>query len=690
MSESSLVLGARMSRQAISGKAFIPDRDPVHAMLTYDDGPKLELDSGEVISDSRHHVIFEMSYESIMDKSDGEIHWKELQNPVRVYLTPRLAVVRKYTRQLHAEGVDFIYPPSTNLFYSRLVKGMKSAQYIVHDIADSENLWLSIVSPGSDEIQESFSIRRYESDVIGLKTWSEAYDDLIASFSSPRSAKVCSDILSVVDKTKLDWNELHRLTGGSVPPTFTLGSSSRESLSRIIPIERYLEENQDQILAFLTYVAKDIRPEGDIVQFCNYTSSIAYFRWLFTNYLLLAMTNPDHALPPYLDIIKDSALGTMNKHESLPDERGKLKPDYVLLRRVESSVPDLQNEVIDIVKSLSESGEIVTTYLMPRKSANSRENQRRRFIVWESGLRLRAHIRPQCFNLREILFIKRAYRWPTRHTAYSARLGPESRQSPYLQGMIVPPSAAERIIRVLQDSVYDIDWSAFTINPNLYTKKGWGVRQTQLLNAFGKKLSFRSLTRAHGWKGPSAYMPSRNEARILDMSSTLLYLQDLDYEAARRYWRTDASRTKEILQKFYNMNALDILYWYNSKPDLILVFFKIEGSENKVCSIVNALLRNVPTTLARVSDKGKTAFIVSRIPLLQKEALLDCIEQAAKESDVRIEILFPSSVQNFESDLYQRLLNQNGTWNEDISAFLSQARSLPREALEEILAEDSQ
>lgn len=680
-----------MSRQAISGKAFIPDKSPVHAMLTYEDGPKLELDSGEVISDSRKQVIFEMAYESIMDKSDGEIHWRELQNPVRIYLTPRIAVVRKYTRQVQEEGVDFIYPPSTNLFYSRLVKGMKSAQYVVHDVADSEDLWLSIVIPDSGEIQESFSIRRYECDVIGLKTWSEAFEDLTASFSSPRSAEVCTDILSVVDKTKLDWTELHRLTGGSVPPTFTLGSSSRESLSRIIPIERYLEENQDQILAFLTYVAKDIRPEGDIVEFCNYTSSIAYFRWLFTRHMLIRMINPDQDVPAYLNLVKESALGNTSGHGPLPDERGKLKPDYVLPRRVDSLVPDSQNEVMDVVKSLKESGEIVTAYPIPKKNVDSRETQRKRFIMWEAGLRLRAHIRPQCFNLREILFIKSAYRWPTRHTAYSIRLGPESERSAYLQGMIVPPSAAERIIRVLQDSVYDINWSSFTMNPNLYTKKGWRVRETHLLSAFGKTLSFRSLTRASGhWKGPLAYMPSREETRILDMASTMLFLPDLEYEAARRYWQTDASRSKEILQNFYNMGAIDIMYWLTTMPGFTLVFFKIEGTENKVCSIVDALLKDLPTTLARVSDKGKAAIVLSRIPILQKGSLLNRIEQAAKESDVRMQVLFPSSLQNFESDLYQRLLASDGTsWNENISAFLSQARSLPREDLEDILAEDS-
>ncbi len=679
-----------MSRQAISGKAFIPDRDPVHAMLTYKDGPKLELDSGEVISDSREQVIFEMSYESIMGKSDRKIHWKELQNPVRIYLTPKIAVVRKYTRQFHSEGVDFIYPPSSNLFYSRLVRGKESAQYVVHDIADSENLWLSIVSPDSGEIQESFSICRYEYDVIGLKTWYDIFDELTASFSSPRSAKICSDILSIIDKTILDWNELYRLTGGQIPPTFTLGSSSRESLSRIIPIERYLEENQEQILAFLTYVAKDMFPKGDIIEFCNNTSSLAYFRMLLTRHMLIRLMSSNHAVPAYLDIIRDSALRISRDEEPSPDESEKWKPDYIMPRRIESFLPDLQNEVMDIVKSLNESGEIVTVYPMP-KSLNSNERQKKRFIMWESGLRLRAHIRPQCLNLREILFIKAAYRWPTRHTAYSIRLGPESQYAPYLQGMIAPPSAAERIIRVLQDDVYEIDWSAFTMNINLFTKKGWNIRLTPLLNAFSKTMSFRTLTRTYGhWKGPLSYMPSREEVRILDIASTMFYLPDLEYEAYRRYWQTDASRSKEILERFYHMGAIDFMYWYQAMSGLRLVFFKIDGAEKQVCSIVNGLLKNLPTSLARISGKGKTSLTISRIPTQQQKTILEQIESAARNSDVKMQVSFPSSLRNHEGNLYERLLTPEGTWHDDVSVFMSQARSFPREILEETQDESSQ
>ena len=172
----------------------------------------------------------------------------------------------------------------------------------------------------------------------------------------------------------------------------------------------------------------------------------------------------------------------------------------------------------------------------------------------------------------------------------------------------------------------------------------------------------------------------------MDLSVTLFYLSDLESELGKRYWKVNPIECEEVLTRLRDKGVIDVFYWFSALDFTHLlsrVYFYLEGSENQVCSVTNALLKYLPTSLARITDRGRTAHIISRIPANEKLILTELVSQAAKSTSLNLNYLFPSAHRNYQTDLYQRLLNPDGTWNNDISAFLSQIRSVPKSVLDE-------
>jgi hypothetical protein len=180
------------------------------------------------------------------------------------------------------------------------------------------------------------------------------------------------------------------------------------------------------------------------------------------------------------------------------------------------------------------------------------------------------------------------------------------------------------------------------------------------------------------WRDLGVYLPNKEEVRLLDLANTMFYLIDLDYKAGRNYWQTDPIRSREMLAKFRDMGALDILYWYGRMMNLTRVFTEIKGPEEQVCSITRSLLKDVPTSLARMADNGTTALVVSRVPTKESGFFTEIMSQAAENVGLDLKCTFPSAIRNYQADLFRRLLNPDGTWNDDVSGFLSQIRSAPK------------
>jgi hypothetical protein len=57
---------------------------------------------------------------------------------------------------------------------------------------------------------------------------------------------------------------------------------------------------------------------------------------------------------------------------------------------------------------------------------------------------------------------------------------------------------------------------------------------------------------------------------------------------------------------------------------------------------------------------------------------LSALPSRGQEEGLTIRCLQPRTLWNYTRTLYQRLLKDSGTWDEDVSGFLSQARSMKK------------
>ena len=104
--------------------------------------------------------------------------------------------------------------------------------------------------------------------------------------------------------------------------------------------------------------------------------------------------------------------GISKSKASLAEEKVRWSADVSFGKILEEFSPDWEHEIIDIVKKLNSSDEIITILPVKKSSSRSLANQRQRFVMYDTGLQLRVHVRPQSLGLTEIVYIGAAHRWP--------------------------------------------------------------------------------------------------------------------------------------------------------------------------------------------------------------------------------------------------------------------------------------
>ena len=90
-------------------------------------------------------------------------------------------------------------------------------------------------------------------------------------------------------------------------------------------------------------------------------------------------------------------------------------------------------------------------------------------------------------------------------------------------------------------------------------------------------------------------------------------------------------------------------------------------------------LKNTPTSLVMIDDLRNQAIILSRLPETTAYELAANLPEQGFDKGLNIRCLRPTTFQSYTHNLYQRLLKEDGTWDDDVSAFLSQARSKRKE-----------
>jgi hypothetical protein len=274
-----------------------------------------------------------------------------------------------------------------------------------------------------------------------------------------------------------------------------------------------------------------------------------------------------------------------------------------------------------------------------------------------------------------VVYVGGAHRWPHKHLEWSARLGYEPQRQPHIQIMVMPTPAYERVSRALPN-IRKVEWEMSSSSFQLYNteKRRWSMNSSLITNSLDRHRSLRQLTSEfHGKRQGVTLSIDKEQAKVLDLISWGIFLRSLETGQYSDYYEIDIERIRDILIDLQTKNAFFLQYSLVMLK-LTSVCLLADGPVNNVLSLARAFLKHAPSAHVRVTDGGKSCSIIARIPEDKTYSFLETLSSSAAESDVSVRAFPISAYVGYRNNLYQRLLKQDGTWDDDVSGLLDQVR----------------
>ncbi len=640
-------------------------------------GMSIKLDSGEIVSgNEQQFTLYEMSEQFVQGINNNHQTYS-LENPVEIRLKPHLLTTRPYSSQ-GGQYTEEIFPPSSQGFYGRMRSGKEHGLYIIQEINNSSKLWLTIADLTTGQIHEAHTIFPYESEALSIIDSQEFRGIWYQTIWSAVPSAEREEILSVLDDPSVSWIEFGRILGDISIPNLQLGKTMRETLSPLIP-PSFPVAVQEQLMLFLTFVLKNELPVEDPIDYLYKFWSFPILGALLEGHLMCMTDNVEW--PQYLKILtqadrKDLISPTRTIAQSIPDS-----PWLLFWQKTVEQFPNWSDIAVDILEKLREKGKVIDKLPITKTAAKkSTESWKKRLAILVYELRLLGRVNHRSLGLSKLVYLGAAYRWPHRHMEFITRLGRAGDSTPYLHVMVMPPAAAIQVKRALPN-VIDVDLIVRTSNIVLFDKKkkAWEIPTDRILASIEKTSSFKKLTNQFRiGKNIGSYRINQEEAKAIDLASEGIRLAGLERDEYLAPWGFNSKRVQNLLTDLSDRNIIQLFY-EASNQNLISLATVIHGPPEKVTSISSAFLDFTPTTLMMLGDDGKQSILLTRLPEMSAYELASKLPPLGMEHGLTIRCLRPSTFQSYTHNLYQRLLKEDGTWDDDVSAFLSQARSKRKE-----------
>ena len=657
-------------RGGIAVNVFTPAGDCVLGRLTWNvTGPHITLESGESVSGENYS--YEAKDEIVVDETGFSKH-VPLKKAVRIILKPVVVTKRPYSTMVERPS-DGTYPPASHDWVSRMTKKGDNALYVVQKLQNIERYWLTIVNIATADVHESHTIYKYEASVITLISDIDADNQMYLSISAEESKFTVKRALDMLDGPAPTWEDIASLTDQVRIPGLMIGSNMGETVSQLVPTE-FPNDVREELMAFFAWTTRKGLPEEDPVRFYNKTESLRLFSRLYTGHLLCLLNGLPP--PPYVRLMKLAVSGRLPPLSRPPTESEEDTPWSMAYRKISERFPDWTEVVIKYAMNLNAAGSV--TAGLPVSSATAKRSRKAwadRLALAIHGLFLSTHIEPQSLGLQHLVYVGAAHRWPHKHLVFSARLGIDVGRPPNLQVMYMPPSAAERVIRA-RPSVEEIEWFGSSANLALYNiRQGrWKLSLPRIMRSIGGTRTIRRLRNEFGgWQGKSPVKLGKDETKALDLASYGVCLSDLESD---RFWQFHGITKEQFKSTLTKLRKSDILrLQYAPVPvGLSSVFIMAQGETKHVCSMVRGFLLQSPTTTARVSRNGKSCYLISRVPDDALHELVSVLPSRAQEYGIKARCMPIMAYQGYLHNFYTRLLMEDGSWDDDVSAMLSQIR----------------
>ncbi|MFW9843589.1 MAG: hypothetical protein ACFFEV_03350 [Candidatus Thorarchaeota archaeon] len=640
----------------------------------------IKLQSGDVISskNSGSSIFFEIESKISPDRNRLGII-ESLESKYRVQLKPCLSIKHPYTNQ----GIQFsedIFPPSTRGFYGRLLAGKEDALYTVQRLKDDSQLMLSICNPITNQIYETLIVQPYEAEALSMIEDNKTRQILFMEAADNRS-KSREELLKILDTPSPSWSDLTKLVGEVSVPNLKLGKTMRDTLTQIVP-SSFPKSIREELMVFLVYVLRGEIPEEDPLMNSFRFSSMPLVESLLNGHMMHLIDGTEW--PSYVKLMTLAERNQLDFPKPAISDLVNKSPWLLFNAKCAEHLPNWQDIVIASAKNLNTSNKIVLGLPTSRSSAKkSRRAWKQRFAEMTLGLRVYGHVNHTSLGMVELVYLGAAYRWAHRHMKFITRLGGIGENSPHMQVMMVPISVVEQIKRALP-SIIDVSWSARTSNLDLFDTKvrKWGVPSEKLIDSLEKKASIKMLRKNFGGISSAERYPlTIEEASVLDLVAEGVSLTFLEIPEFLANWGIDARKGRAIISNLVKRKLMKLTYEVTDTT-LISLAIIAQGENNRVCSLVSSFMKNTPTSYGRLDERGENAVILTRLP---EESVYEIVSQLTTRGldyDVNIRCMRPTTFRRYTSNLYQRLLKEDGAWDDNVSAFLSQARSKRKELSE--------
>jgi len=644
-------------------KVFPKKGDIKKGMLYYGkEGPILELDTGNILEDYEE-VRFSFSENSRFVKL------RKIDSSDQFNLKPEAVVQLNYSPDSYSH-FD-IYPPSTDSWLAHVVESGYKSVFTIQSINGKEKKLLTISDATSMELYYAGIVQSFEPSILIMnRDWN--VNNQIIHTDIPDV-----DIYDILKKESLSWATLSKLVEGISIPNLAIGKTMGETLNQLVP-QSFSPNIRNQIMAFLGWLETASIPKEDPINFVMKHRSAGVYNLLVRGHLQCMIDGVEH--PQYVRVMHMADKGQLELTRR-PQSEAAERDSWTLVRlKLHEMFPDWMGRVIEYAMTLQDNGQIVTELPVSRDDArNTRTAWSDRFAMANHALFVRGHVHKQSLGLISAIYMGAAHRWPHKHLDWSARLGYTSDKPQHIQIMVMPPSALERVLRVIP-TVRLIDWEMSSANLSLYSNKErrWKLNNSLIVKSLERKRSVRQLSNEFGrWKGRNHYHLSLEQARILDLISWALYLSSLESNQYSKFYGINNSKIKQELDNMHDFGVFELQYFLIPEK-LRSLCFLANGPSETICSMSRAFLKHTPSSQIRLTDSGSSCIIVSRVPEDEQYELVTRLNDAANETGISLRVLPISAYAGYRNNLYSRLLKNDGLWDDDVSGLLNQVRLQPK------------
>ncbi|TFG34605.1 hypothetical protein EU527_02555 [Candidatus Thorarchaeota archaeon] len=628
------------------------------------EGPKITIDGINDLKLSKQDIEFRF-----IEDSKSEENVCIIENRIR--FSP-ISCLKKYS--IDVQSQDDLYPPSSKRWVKHLSELGSEALFSVQEIIGEKHYLMSVVDVLSGNLLRLHPIHNYEAAILLMETDWENYNRLLVRETiSLNDTKIIEKLL---DGSPPSWAELSQLVQGINVPNLKRGSAMRETMNQLIP-KSYPKEIRIELMAFLAYTINLKIPKVDPLDFQaamrKQFQSMPLLHTLLIGHIQCLLEGIEPPQYVRLMIMGERKLIQDGKEPTPSNSDLWTSTWYKLM----SMFPDQKKRVAVIAARLNKNQDVITELPITRYDAKkSRDAWLNRFSLVRDGIMLRGYVQDQKIGLTKMVYIGNTHRWPHKHLALSARLGNPEKNAPFIQMMVMPLTASERIMRS-KPNIAQVDWSTSTVNYHLYDVKNrrWKTNLTQLTKSISSSKKTNELNREFNINTESfVRIPDMIEAKVLDFASLGMYLQSLELGNYYELLHLNSRGLKKKLGELIDAGIIQLQY-LSYFSGLISFCIEIRGDLAQLNAIAGSSLRYFPSATVMISNDKQICYILCRIPEELALELFAKLPARAEEHNLIFKGYRMTAYVGYVHNLYQRLLQPDGTWDDDISGFLSQIRT---------------